>query len=274
MNYFEELPLDMFPIIFDYLTQTELLCSMTVSKLIYNQINKYIDTIGFIEDIKIFGLGYGRKTIEYNFKTIERICNNNEIITYIKNRSKIDIMMNSDENTATKFEIYTKHGIMNRDINCFLLILATNYDTLIVYYLFNKYYCSDEYQFDEEIFKSNNKKLIMILLSKFEHHRYMYMYYCGKYNNIDILYELMNKYSNINYYDAFIAGCIYGNIGIVKLFVDKMDDITINNAMSYVIDIKWKAKHIGNRTYFKENESNEEFNNRYKLIRELLSEYI
>lgn len=261
MNYFEELPLDMFPIIFDYLMQTELLCLTSVNKLIYSQINKYIETIDFEEDIKIFGVGYSMKTIKYNRKIFERICKNNEIITYIKNKSKIDRIMYND-------------GILNMDINRFLLILATNYDTLIVYYLFKKYYCLYIYGFDNEIFKSNNKKLIMILFSKFENQHGIYMYYCGKYNNIHILYELMNKYSNTYYYDAFIAGCIYGNIEIVKLFVADMNDTAINNGMSYVIDIKWKAKHIGFRAYFNENESKEEFNERYKLVRELLSEYI
>ena len=65
MDYFSELPVDMYQHIFDYLTQLELTNILILNKLIYSQCMKYINMNKFavINTYKAFRIAYKKDLI-------------------------------------------------------------------------------------------------------------------------------------------------------------------------------------------------------------------
>lgn len=204
MSYFDYLHYDMFPIIFSYLSQSKLLDILTLDKLIYNHIMKYIKktfTLNYLTFHRLF-LGNLKEyrssvfsgifiidLINYSIIYPNILVNDNERLRYAafqNNHNYIKYLVKT--NNISNKDIYSinyclKCLCLNSNYTCFKLII----DTL------------NNINFNDNIWKR---------LLKFA---------CIG-GNIDIIIHLIELGAN-DWNGALIGSSINGNIIMVKYFI-------------------------------------------------------
>lgn len=204
MSYFDYLPYDMFPIIFSYLSQSQLLDILMLDKLIYNQTMKYIKKTFTFEYLttkilffysnsiyrrKIFNGIFIIDFINYSIIHPNILKNDNENLryaafqnncNYIKYLAKTNNIFDKDINTIN---YCLKCLCLNSNYTCFKLVIDTLHNI----------------NFNDKIWKR---------LLKFA---------CIG-GNIDIITHLIELGAN-DWNGALIGSAINGNIIMLKYFI-------------------------------------------------------
>lgn len=193
MPYFNDIPIDMFNEIFNYLTYDELRSLLLINKLFYNHIMNYIEKL-----LKLIGGFY-------------IIDDNNYLDACIKNHF-IVIYLN------------------DKNVIIYLGLFAPCYSgrKYIIDYVYKLIYNDNVYIYDGEANKGACKSGDLNVIKRFIKYNLNYNHkYVGFSGNINSINYILSLNYNIDYTDLLYGLCKGNHITIFKLFENKIYECNI-----------------------------------------------
>lgn len=198
MSYFDDIPIDMFNEIFNYLTYDELRSLLLINKLFYNHIVNYIEKL-----LKLIGGFY-------------IIDDNNYLDACIKNHF-IVIYLN-DKNVIIDLGLFAPCYSKRKYIIDYVYKLL--YDNNFGY---------DNYDAIKGSCKSGNFDMIKKFTKGIdEYNIHDMLNYCGFSGNIDSINYILSLNYNIDYTDLLYGLCKGNHLNVLKLFSNNIFNINID----------------------------------------------
>lgn len=193
MSYIDDIPIDMFNEIFNYLTYDELRSLLLINKLFYNRIINYIENL-----LKLIGGFY----IIHDNNYLDACIKNHFIIIYL-----------NDKNVIRELGLFAPCYSTRESIIDYVYKLLYNYDNV---YTFNRAAIRGAC-------KGGSLNIIKKFIKYIDEEIINYMLkYVGFSGNIDSINYILSLNYNIDYTDLLYGLCKGNHITIFKLFENKI----------------------------------------------------